>query len=166
MKSERYYRTQGKEMKILNLTATSNSSFSWLSFFKYLFYIFLIFGIGYLLYWAYDKYYYIRINIADSYSEHYLYSLLNLSALSSFVIAVYNSDGIDSKILKIVFVILFVVIAILGIERLGISVWINAPFLHYKHFVTNGKESIQFLFQNLDFLTIIYATSFLAESNN
>ena len=165
-KKSTYHRAQGKNFHVMNVVQQKPSSFflSW-SFWSFILKLLLIIGLCYLAYWAYGKYYIVSLNIADSYSEHYLFSLLNLSALSSFTIACVNSDGLSNKNLKILFVIGLIVIAVLGLEKLGLYIWINTNILSPNTFVTNGAESIQFMFGNLHFITIIYATSFLLESN-
>lgn len=160
-----YYRAQGKNFHVMNVVSQNQSFFLSWSFWSFILKLILIIGFGYLAYWAYGKYYIVKLNIAQTYSEHYLFSLLNLTALSSFTIACVNSDGLSNKNLKIVFVICLIVIAVLGIERVGLYIWINTNILSPNNFTTNGPESIEFMFGNLHFITIIYATSFLAESN-
>jgi len=162
---ETYYKAQGRQFKSLQLNVQENSGFSWWNFIKKIFYIVLIASIGYLIYWAYDKYYYVRIYQAPTLAEHYLFSLLNLSIFGGFLISIYNSDGISSKTLKIIALLAVIVIGILGIERFGLSIWINAPILRYQYFISNGPESIQFFFQNLALFTTIFGASFLIETN-
>ena len=135
------------------------------SIFKYSLYFIVIAIIIYMLITQYDKNYRVWLNQAENYTTHYLFSLINAGLLGGFIIALYNSDGYSSVKLKICLLIVVISFAIFGFERIGVGIWLNLPFLRYQTITTNGLESIEFMFGNLDFLTAIFGISFLIESN-
>ena len=132
---------------------------------KYTLYTILFVAVIYLLITQYDKNYRVWLNQAENYTTHYLFSLINGGLLGGFIIALYNSDGYSSVKLKICLLIVVVSIAIFGLERIGVGIWLNLPFLRYQTVTTNGPEAIEFMFSNLDFLTTLFGISFLIESN-
>lgn len=132
---------------------------------KYSLYFIVIAIVIYLLITQYDKNYRVWLNQAENYTTHYLFSLINAGLLGGFITTLYNSDGYSSVKLKIVLLIVVISIASFGFSRIGVGIWLNLPFLRYQTITTNGPESIEFMFGNLDFLTAMFGISFLIESN-
>ena len=162
MSKKSYFRAAGKKFEVMNVyTSKQKAEINVRSVFYFIF----IIAIVLLGYFTFGKYWSISIHVAESMVEHYLFSLMFFALFGGFLMACLNSEGISDYRLKLIAVIFVIVIGILGIENFGLSIWLNFDFLRYKTLTTNSIDSLQFMIQNIDFLLIVYGTTFLAESN-
>jgi len=149
------------------------------SFLKYFFLFLLFIGLGYLFYYLHitgvvvwfnrslisDKTLIaIDLNILQVEFEHYFWSLLVGLIFGVYLSALLPVSGKRSKYITAALIAIVFVFAILSLGYIGIFVWLNFPFLKYNVFISNQREGIEFFIGNLSFFLLLYAISFLIES--
>jgi len=106
----------------------------------------------------------IDLNILQIEFEHYFWSLLVGLIFGVYLSALLPVSGKRNKYITVVLIAIVFVFAILSLGYIGIFVWMNFPFLKYNTFISNQREGISFFIENLAFFLLLYAISFLIES--
>ena len=96
--------------------------------------------------------------------DHYFWSILNGLMMGVYLSALLPISGKRNKNLTMVLVIAIVVISFLSLGYLGIFVYINLPIFIERIYISNQIEGVRFFMTNIAFFLLLYAISFIIES--
>lgn len=103
-------------------------------------------------------------NFLDIEIEHYIFSIANALLIGFYLAIIIPISGRRDKRLNILLICGVVIIAIANLGYLGVYLYLDFPFLVEHTFISNQKEGTWFFIKNMGFWTLIYASSFLIQS--
>lgn len=106
----------------------------------------------------------IDLNIVQKEIQHYVFTLATTLLLGIYAVATFPLSGKKNKYFTGAGIAVVLFAAIYMVGYLGLYLQLNFSFLHTNVFISNQREGLEFFLGNLDFLMLIYASSFLFES--
>ena len=168
---ETYYRANGKEFKTLNLCVNNgrkekrsiNETFST---FKFIVSLILIVCVVIFLIWTFlQGKWNFKIKYEENIVKHYVFTLSTGFLSGMYISVLFANKGLQNKKIKILVIVFIIYLSILNLTSLGIYFYVDLPFLIQKEFQSNSELGILFFTRNLPLWTIIFASSFLLESD-
>lgn len=106
----------------------------------------------------------IDFNIVPKEIQHYIFTLATTLLMGIYAVATFPLSGKKNKYLTGGGIAIVLFCAIYMIGYLGVYLQLNFSFLPEHVYISNQREGLQFFIGNLTFLMLLYASSFLFES--